>query len=278
MAEYESLLTTALGYSKLGLKVFPLNSMSKIPLKNTSGFKESTTDEEKIFNWFTENEQANVGISMVDSPVFVIDVDNHKADNEGLKSLNKLLGGVPLPEDVTIVETANGGFHLFFKAPEGVEIKQQINFLPSIDIIKNYVVGAGSTIKKNDGSIGTYKLENGSLDDIKEVPPAILKALTAKEKPKMDRGKYTSPTSGNKKWTAMFLEEIVIGQAEPGRNVWLTSKIGKLLSLGMDAEEAYQLLHVINENFVYPPLPEENVNTIFKSILNKDNKKREGVS
>lgn len=276
--ENEPLLTTALSYAKLRLKVFPLSPMAKIPLKNTSGFKESTTDEEKIFNWFTENEQANVGISMVDSPVFVIDVDNHKADNEGLKSLNKLLGGVPLPEDVTIVETANGGFHLFFKAPEGVEIKQQINFMPSIDIIKNYVVGAGSMITRKDGSIGTYKLENGSLDDIKEVPPAILKALTAKEKPKMDRGKYTSPTSGNKTWTATFLQEIVTGQAEPGRNVWLTSKIGKLLSLGMDAEEAYQLLHVINENFVFPPLPESIVNTIFQSILNKDNKKKEVVN
>lgn len=275
----DSLLNEALSYAKQGFKVFPLSSMSKIPLKNTNGFKEASDNQEEIFNIFNnERSKYNLGVSMVDSPIFCIDVDNHGNDNEGLKSLNKLLGGVPLPEDVTIVETANGGFHLFFKAPEGVEIKQQINFMPSIDIIKNYVVGAGSTITKKDGSIGTYKLENGSLDDIKEVPPAILKALTAKEKPKMDRGKYTSPTSGNKTWTATFLEEIVTGQAEPGRNVWLTSKIGKLLSLGMNAEEAYQLLHVINENFVFPPLPESAVNTIFQSILTKDSKKKEVVN
>jgi len=250
--------------------------MSKIPLKNTNGFKEASDNQEEIFNIFNNEQSYNLGVSMVDSPIFCIDVDNHKADNEGLKSLNKLLGNVPLQKDVTIVETANGGFHLFFKAPEGVEIKQQINFMPSIDIIKNYVVGAGSMITRKDGSIGTYKLENGSLDDIKEVPPAILKTLTAKEKPKMDRGKYTSPTSGNKTWTATFLEEIVTGVSEPGRNVWLTSKVGKLLSLGVDAEEAYQLLHVINENFVSPPLPDSDVNTIFQSILNKE-KQKEGA-
>lgn len=272
----DNLLIESLEYAENGFKVFALSPLSKIPRKSTKGFKEATNDQEEIFNIFNNEQAYNLGVSMVDSPIFCIDVDNHKADNEGLKSLNKLLGGVPLQKDITIVETANGGYHIYMKAPEGVEIKQQINFLPSIDIIKNYVVGAGSTITKKDGSIGTYKLENGSLDDIKEVPPAILKTLTAKEKPKMDRGKYTSPTSGNKTWTATFLQEIVTGQAEPGRNVWLTSKIGKLLSLGMDAEEAYQLLHVINENFVSPPLPDSDVNTIFQSILNKE-KQKEGA-
>lgn len=276
----DNLLIESLEYAENGFKVFALSPLSKIPRKSTKGFKEATNDQEEIFNIFNNEQAYNLGVSMVDSPIFCIDVDNHKADNEGLKSLNKLLGNVPLQKDVTIVETANGGFHLFFKAPEGIEIKQQINFMPSIDIIKNYVVGAGSTIKKNDGSIGTYKLENGSLDDIKEVPPAILKALTAKEKPKHNKGSYrtnySNTASGNKTWTATFLEEIVTGVSEPGRNIFLTSKIGKLLSLGMDAEEAYQLLHVINENFVSPPLPDSDVNTIFESILNKE-KQKEGA-
>lgn len=282
MTEYESLLPEALEYASYGFKVFALSPLSKIPLKNTKGFKEATTDQETIFKMFTENEQANMGISMTDNDIFVLDVDNHGGDNQGLKSLEKLLGGVPLPDDITIVETANGGYHIYMKAPAGVEIKQQINFRPSIDIIKNFVVAPSSTIKKKDGSLGTYKLENGSLNDVIEAPQAILKAITAKEQPKQSNAayqiNYSNAASGKKTWTATFLEEIVQGQEEPGRNVWLTSKIGKLLSLGMDAEGAYQFLHVINENFIYPPLPEGVVNTIFQSILNKDNKKKEVVN
>lgn len=275
----DNLLSEALEYASNGFKVFGLSSMSKIPLKNTKGFKEATNDQEEIFNIFNNEQAYNLGVSMVDSPIFCIDVDNHGNDNEGIKSLEKLMNGVALPDDITIAETANGGYHIYVKAPAGVEIKQQINFRPSIDIIKNYVVGVGSTIKRKDGSLGTYKIENGSLNNVIEAPQAILKALADKDKPKQKKGSYRTDYSTKrtgKTWTATFLEEIVTGVSEPGRNVWLTSKVGKLLSLGVDAEEAYQLLHVINENFVSPPLPDSDVNTIFESILNKE-KQKEGA-
>lgn len=282
MAEYESLLTDALEYASYGFKVFALSPLSKIPLKNTKGFKEATTDQETIFTMFKENEQANMGISMTDSDIFVLDVDNHGGDNQGLKSLEKLLGGVALPDDITIVETANGGYHIYMKAPAGVEIKQQIGFRPSIDIIKNFVVAPSSTIKREDGSIGTYKLENGSLSDIKEVPKAILKALTAKEQPKQSNASYqinySNAAGQTKKYTATLLEEITQGAKSSERNVWLTKYTGKLLYLGMDPAAAYQFLMVVNENFIEPPLPDNEVNKVFKSVLKAENNKRKGVS
>lgn len=275
----DNLLNEALEYASNGLKVFPLSPMSKIPLKNSKGFLEATNNQEEVFNNFNNERAYNLGVSMVGSDIFVIDVDNHDGTNKGLQSLNKLLNGESLPDDITVVETVNDGYHIYVKAPAGVEIKQQIDFRPSVDIIKNYVVGAGSTTKGKNGSIGTYKLENGSLDDIKEVPPAILKALMDNEKPKQAKGSYKTDYSTKrtgKTFTATFLQEIVTGVSEPGRNVWLTSKIGKLLSLGMDGEEAFQLLHVINENFVTPKLPDKTINIIFDSILNKE-KQKEGA-
>lgn len=84
-------------------------------------------------------------------------------------------------------------------------------------------------------------------------------------------------TMRSKKYTAVLLEEIVQGIQESERNVWLTKITGKLIALGMEPTEAYQFITVINENFIQPPLPDREVNTIFKSILKRESQKREVV-
>lgn len=82
-------------------------------------------------------------------------------------------------------------------------------------------------------------------------------------------------TMRSKKYTAVLLEEIVQGIQESERNVWLTKITGKLIALGMEPMEAYQFITVINEKFIQPPLPDREVNTIFKSILKRESQKRE---
>lgn len=84
-------------------------------------------------------------------------------------------------------------------------------------------------------------------------------------------------TMRSKKYTAVLLEEIVQGIQESERNVWLTKITGKLIALGMEPMEAYQFITVINEKFIQPPLPDREVNTIFKSILKRESQKREVV-
>ncbi|WP_188205386.1 bifunctional DNA primase/polymerase [Desemzia incerta] len=280
--ENEPLLTTALEYAKIGLPVFPLAKLSKVPLKNTSGFKQATTDEEQIFEWFTEIEPiANVGISLVDTPYFVIDIDDHDGTQSGMKSLMTLSNGSSLPDNVVIIRTPNNGIHCYFKAPAGIEIKQQIGFKPGLDCIKNFVVGPGSRVKRQDGTVGTYEVINGSLDSIGEAPAFILNAITSNQQPKESSEVYTldySSSGNTKKYTAVLIEEIVQGVNESERNVWVTRVTGKLLRLGMSSKEAYEFLLVVNENFVRPPLPDKEVNTIFKSILKAESNKRKGVA
>lgn len=278
----ESLLIEALGYAKIGLPVFPLSPLSKIPLKNTTGFKEATTNEELIFESFTEIEPlANIGISLIDKPYFVIDIDDHDGTQSGMKSLMSLSNGNSLPDDVTAVRTPNNGTHLYFKAPTDIEIKQQIGFRTGLDCIKNFVVGPGSRVKRQDGTVGTYEVINGSLDSIGEAPTFILNAITSNQQPKQSNASYTlnfNDTARTKKYTAVLLEEIVQGVDESERNVWVTRVTGKLLRLGMSSKEAYEFLLVVNENFVRPPLPDKEVNTIFKSILKAESNKRKGVA
>lgn len=277
----ESLLIEALGYAKMGLPVFPLAKLSKVPLKNTSGFKQATTDEELIFEWFIQSEPLNIGISLVDTPYFVVDCDRHTDEQDGLKSLMELSKGEPLLDGAVTVKTPNDGIHFYFKQPKSIEIKNQIGFKTGLDIIKNFVVGPGSRVKRQDGTVGTYEVINGSLDSIGEAPAFILNAITSNQQPKESSEVYTldySSSGNTKKYTATLLEEIVQGVDESERNVWVTRVTGKLLRLGMNSKEAYEFLLIVNENFVRPSLHDKEINTIFKSILKAESNKRKGVA
>ena len=79
------------------------------------------------------------------------------------------------------------------------------------------------------------------------------------------------------KFTGKFLNELVDGVAETGRNVWFTSKIGSFINLGMTPENAYNLAFVVNENFLDFPLEESELNKIFSSVLKAEMNKRGGI-
>ncbi|MGE7365187.1 bifunctional DNA primase/polymerase [Desemzia incerta] len=273
----ESLLIDALDYAKIGLPVFPLAKLSKVPLKNSKGYLDATTDEEDIFIFFSEVEPlANIGISLIDTDYFVIDCDNHQEDQDGLKSLMELSEGKPLPDDVVTVKTPNG-LHFWFKQPKNIKIKNQIGLKNGLDIIKNFIVAPPSRVKRKDETVGTYQVVNGALDSIGEAPVWLISAITSNQQPKQSNeinGLNYSNTGSTKKYTAILLEEIVQGVTESERNIWLTRYTGKLLSLGMNPKDAYHFIRVVNENFINPSLDDREVNTIFKSILKAESRKR----
>lgn len=274
--ENEPLLTTALSYAKLELPVFPLGLLSKIPMKNTNGFKEATTNEETIFDWFTNEPYSNIGISLVATPYFVIDIDDHDGKQSGMQSLMELSNGRPLPNDVTAVKTINNGTHLYFEAPADIEIKQQIGFKTGLDCIKNFIVAPQSRVKCKDGTVGTYEVVSGSLDSIKKAPAWILEAITDEQQPKEANTTYTLTFDDkrlNKRFTATFIEKIMKGAVEGGRNDFFASVIGTLLKQNMNPAMAYEFMIHINENFVNPKLPDSEINSVFKSILKREFKK-----
>jgi len=76
------------------------------------------------------------------------------------------------------------------------------------------------------------------------------------------------------KYTGVFLNKVIEGTAEGNRDVWLTSVIGTMLNQGVEAQNAYMMADVINQNFINPPLSDEQVNKIYLSILDKETRKR----
>ncbi|MDN6750618.1 MAG: primase alpha helix C-terminal domain-containing protein, partial [Staphylococcus equorum] len=76
------------------------------------------------------------------------------------------------------------------------------------------------------------------------------------------------------KYLGKFLNKVIEGTAEGNRDVWLTSVIGTMLNQGVDAQNAYVMADVINQNFINPPLNDDQVNKIYLSILDKEARKR----
>ena len=85
----------ARSYATRGWPVFPLEPNSKIPYKGSRGFKDATTDENRVTDWWTQFPASNIGVS-TGKKLVVLDVDPRHGGDDSLRSLEQQYG--PLPE------------------------------------------------------------------------------------------------------------------------------------------------------------------------------------
>lgn len=136
----KSMLDYALAYARRGYAVFPCHPglpdegtmpkskrKAKRPLntsdvKGKGGFHEATTDEAQIRAWWEKWPDALIGCPPASKGMLVVDVD--PAEGEAcewvVSELEKDLGE-PLP-DAPIVITQSGGWHIWLRRAEGVEL------------------------------------------------------------------------------------------------------------------------------------------------------------
>lgn len=115
-----AMLEAALAYAARGWPVFPCNG--KKP-RTMHGFKEATTDAEKIRDWWLTWPQADIGIPTGRaSGLFVLDVDvkHGVPGKESIDDLEREHGMLPLTPHQT---TPNGGDHYLFQYPTNKEIR-----------------------------------------------------------------------------------------------------------------------------------------------------------
>ena len=135
----------ALALAVRGIHVFPLRKDSKEPYAGSSGYKDATTDAEKLCEWWHKEPMSNVGIATGSiSGFFVVDVDV-KGTANGFDSL-KTLGDIDALETLAI-DTPSGGRHYYFTT-DGLDlIKNATNILPGVDVRGDggYVLAPTST-------------------------------------------------------------------------------------------------------------------------------------
>lgn len=265
-----SMLEKAIEYAER-VPVFPLVPNTKIPFKNSNGFKDATQDIEKIKRWWTVEPKANVSTVPSKAGIFVLDLDTPS----GIDSLtNAGIWQRLTQKDQSFqgYKSWSGGLHLWFKTDSEIIMKQkEINLWKDVDILSDGGVITPPSVVKG-------KAYSGNLD-ISKAPPVPSWLESVIEEQINNKGKlvanykHVNRTDGS--YTGNLLEKIVSGSDEGERNNWLTSVTGSLFNTGMDTKKLLLLLHTINQNFISPPLPRKEVESVFTSILRKESAKFE---
>ena len=239
-----------------GLYVYPIVPNGKQPIRNYSYLK-ATQDIALIKRWFMDEPNINIGLNLAKSNLIVVDIDNHNNDLQApLQSLNNL--GYNLPSDYVEL-TQSGGLHYYFRSNKPVNPTRKTKFIAGVDLLSDFVVTSPSN---------NYRVLNGAtLSDIPQTPNWIIKALDNRAMPS-DR-MQDNPTPYRRYYTGYLIDEIVNGVDAGNRNNWIASIFGKLLRSGARPRNAYELLKVINDNYVQPPLPNKELDAVAESILKR---------
>ena len=141
--EVNARLIAALDYAKRGWYVFPAYGITATgcecgdaecekPGKHPAtknGFKDATTDEEQIKQWWTEHPNRNIAIATgKESGITVVDIDGH----EGIDTISELCRGVGMPKTPTVESRP---FHQQYYFPYNEAIKTGNDRLgPKVDV------------------------------------------------------------------------------------------------------------------------------------------------
>jgi len=244
MSTSQDNLMAALRYAARGFAVFPCKPDGKAPL-TTHGCLDATRDPDTIRSWWQRWPDANIAIATgAPSGIIVLDVDGM----EGAESLTALIAEHgPLP-DTAVVLTGGGGCHLYFKHPGGLRNAVKIGGWPGLDLRGDggYVLAPPSV--HPNGTRYTWESDDVPI----AIPPDWLIALVA------GNGRIIPPA----KVAEPLPTRIVQGQ----RNSILTSLAGSMRRRGAPEEAILAALRVTNATRCNPPLPDDEVRRIAKSV------------
>jgi hypothetical protein len=237
-------LTAALALAAHGLKVFPVQSGTKLPL-TPHAHQDASSDPVVLERWWRETPAASIGISCAASGLVVIDVDAHAGGPDGRAALAELEaehGALP-PTWESL--TGNGGRHLYFRTTAD---RIPAALAPGIDLKRNgYVVAPPS--RHATGRLYTWAIGSAPGDlPLAELPPWV---LTVAARCKQDRPRASRARG-------------IIQAGE--RNTALTSLAGSWRRQGLDAVALTEKLLQANARRCRPPLEEDEVRRIAERV------------
>jgi Bifunctional DNA primase/polymerase, N-terminal/AAA domain/Primase C terminal 1 (PriCT-1) len=233
-------LQKALQNAAVGFCVHPLWPRTKRPL-TAHGWRDATTDEKQIHDWWTKWPEANVGIACGPSNLCVLDIDHGIADADSFRIWREAVG---LPETYTV------------RTGRRPEFGVQMYYSGAIaDVSLWKLNGCEGQIK----SLGGYVLAAGSLHPSGESYLVICDAPFA-DTPNVVRQLHAEKAASGKD----------AGPITANRNIELTSIAGKLRNAGLSREAMELALLQVNDDRCDPPLDDEEVRHIAASVARYD--------
>jgi putative DNA primase/helicase len=251
MAEIR-LARAALAYASLGWPVFPVRPLEKTP-QIKAWREKATADPKQIRSWWRKFPEANIGIVTGQrSGLVVVDIDPKNGGD--FHDFRSEFGNFETP----IACTPSGGLHVYFKLPINEELQTRHDGClgRGVDFQAEgaYVVAPPSQIQLAEGP-RDYAWDQRPLLPHHEggvpialLPPALIMRLRTK--------------TTTEKRTQTMPEKIIEG----GRNDFLARVAGSLRRKGLQEAEILAALRETNRIRCVPPLPEEEVQVIARSI------------
>jgi hypothetical protein len=243
----------------------PIGRVGKGPLIAPNGVYSATTDSGVIKHWCQLAPEANLAVST--ASLIVLDVDPR---HDGFESLNRLskLGEMP---PTWSVKTGSGGSHIYFRRPEGLDLKSPViaeNIIkaggepplgPGIDI-PSYVIAPPS--RHVCGRC--YEWDDHPSDaPLAEAPPWLVERLAGTER----KAAATSPIDWEHR-TARVVTEYADDE--------LARVAGKLMrAVSLPSGFVMELLAAWNAAYCRPPLTDHDVRRIFDRIARRENERLE---
>jgi hypothetical protein len=270
-ADALDMAAAAIGYARLGLRVFPCwpalvyayglicgcgkracTSPAKHPIGRLvpNGVLDATSDEAQVAHFWAGRPDANIGMATGD--LVVIDIDpRHGGD------IGTLQAREPLPPTWRAA-TGGGGQHLFFSTTQSLR-NTAGKLGTGIDTrgVGGYVVLAPS--RHINGMRYVWELGPGQ-SPLAQLPDWIIEALT----------KTASSPRGRTDWRSLVTSEIPQGQ----RNDAIAKLCGHLLRHRIDPKVVLNLMLDFNTLHCCPPLPVHEVVAVVESIAGRELERR----
>lgn len=250
-----------------GYKVYILAQGTNVPYEGSRGHLDATNNVRELTNMFLKyGANSNIGISLKDTGLVVLDIDRHTPDKNGLASLKKA-GITPNFDNEVIEKTPRNGFHVFYYIPKGVDI-EKINHNPlnGVEIITDKITVAPSIKLVDGGGIG-YQHFGKDFIHANLMPDWLIELI--KPQKKISSQAHSPMHSVPERW-----EMVLNGFTQGQRNSQCVSLSGYLLRINLNPNTAYEILQLINDNSD-TPLPDKEVHTVFKSAYKREKARRE---
>lgn len=236
--------------AEAGLFVIPVAARGKMPLIQ-GGANAGSTDPAQIEEWAQQFPDANIGVDCGHTGLVILDVDPAKGGVESLKALFKEEPAVKEAAHKTrVVQTGTGGYHYWFKARQGVEIRNSAS---------KDTVGQGLDIRGIGGQAvcppsvnrdgNPYKwFRKVALDKIPEIPMELVARAKCDKTWKVSEKLTSDPVM------------------EGGRNDYLMRAGCSMRAKGFEHDEIYAALTAMNAGRCNPPLDDDEITQITGSV------------
>lgn len=242
-------------YIKKDLRIFPIIPNGKTPLIDKWN-SECSSSYYQVLYWYMNANNCNWALPCIENELFVIDLDVHDINKNGVENFYKLVNTLGITEkafDTLTQQTPSNGIHLIYKTDEDLkQVKGLANAFPDypgIDLRNsNYIVVEPSTINGKH-----YKFVNKC--EPKLMPLELKKYILDNcEKKSKEREPYVKP-------------KVVM---EGTRDEQLFAYINNLyFKTRLDYDEINILAHYFNEEILEEPLEDKVVDYKVKKVFEK---------